>query len=304
MGWFNDLTGLDTPDWVKDAGAVIANPTVAFYDAQAGAATGKGAQTPGGKVLQDPVADMMGLAGLNNLGGPGGDNVHTITNAPWYAIQPSLIKGIGTANEIAYGDDKELDIPDYLAPSSMTMSGLRAFGAGPSEYLDSAGKFYKTMLKGEKNPYLDSTFNKSADAVRQRLDSQFAAAGRYGADAHQNVMSDAYNDLATQVYGGAYENDMNRRMQALGMAPELDAAIADAALRRYQAGALLDDMRENRRDYQYDAEMERLDRYLQQINAAGGNYGTQSQPIYENDTASLIGLLSGVGSLLGGIGSL
>ena len=56
------------------------------------------------------------------------------------------------------------------------------------------------------------------------LDSKFAAAGRTGSGAYAQLrnhqekqLGGALGDLATGVYGGAYEQDQGRRMQALGM---------------------------------------------------------------------------------------
>jgi hypothetical protein len=195
--------------------------------------------TPGGKVL----GSKTGISG--SLGGTSVSD-HTITQAPWAAIQPSLLKGVGSANHLAYGPNG-LRIPEYRAPGQATMAGLKAMGSGPSEYLTQAGAFYGDLMDGDQNPYLDATFNKASDAVRQRLDSQFAAAGRYGADAHQNVTADAYNDLATSIYGGAYDSDMGRRMQGLGMAPGLDSALAAAGGRSAGQGDLLRGARRSRR---------------------------------------------------------
>lgn len=63
------------------------------------------------------------------------------------------------------------------------------------------------------NPYLDATFNKAAGAVNRNLDTVLARSGR---DLHGNLgaRSDALNNLATDIYGGAYEGDRNRALSA------------------------------------------------------------------------------------------
>lgn len=350
MGWFSDLTGISTPDWVKDAGDVIANPTLAFLDAQAGAATGigaltpggqtvqtvagssppdwlkdagdvllnpqvafldaqagvasgSGAQTPGGEVLQPAVEDAFGLVGMDNTGNTTFGR-HTITNEPWAAIQPSLLQAVAATNTATFNDAGGLNLPGYIGPGENTVGGLKAMAAGPSDYLNTAGDFYGQLMQGGSNPYLDRQFGKASSAVRQKLDSQFASAGRYGSDAHQNVMSDAYNDLATNIYGGAYESDMGRRMQGLGMAPGLDSALAQTAARQYQAGTIQDSIKSDAQNYTYDTSMDMLGKYLAAINAAGGTYGSQTQPVYENKMANTAGLLAGLGSFAGGVGAL
>ena len=85
-----------------------------------------------------------------------------------------------------------------------------------------------------RNPFLDATFNQASgrvlDQFQERIlpsiDAQFAASGRYGSGAMQNekrqnaeLVGDAVNDLATNIYGGAYQNErgmQQRSAEALG----------------------------------------------------------------------------------------
>lgn len=66
------------------------------------------------------------------------------------------------------------------------------------------------------NPYLDRAFDMGSEKVRNAVNDQFSIAGRYGSGAHQDVMQQGMNDLATQLYGGAYESERGRQMQAAG----------------------------------------------------------------------------------------
>lgn len=67
------------------------------------------------------------------------------------------------------------------------------------------------------NPMLDATFNKAAEGVQNQVNAQFSGAGRYGSGAHQGTMTQGLNDLATQLYGNAFETERGRQMQAAGM---------------------------------------------------------------------------------------
>jgi hypothetical protein len=67
------------------------------------------------------------------------------------------------------------------------------------------------------NPMLDATFNKAAQGVQNNVNAQFSGAGRYGSGAHQGVMQQGMNDLATQMYGNAFETERGRQMQAAGL---------------------------------------------------------------------------------------
>jgi hypothetical protein len=92
---------------------------------------------------------------------------------------------------------------DY-ATRTLTTSPTSQFGSAANPYGSSANPYGSAT-----NPHLDATFNKAADSVQQRLGSQFAGSGR-NVDASRAVNSDELNNLATGIYGGAYESERNR----------------------------------------------------------------------------------------------
>lgn len=92
------------------------------------------------------------------------------------------------------------------------------------------------MTQGSTNPFLDQIYGQAANAVTDKyqqitlpgLESQYSQAGRLGSGAFARSMAGAQdnaradlNSLATSIYGGAYENDANRRMQAMGLVGNL-----------------------------------------------------------------------------------
>ena len=92
---------------------------------------------------------------------------------------------------------------------------------------------------GQQNPYLDQTFDRASDAVSQRfnenvipgLNASFGSAGRTGGGLHAQSLADAsgqYGEalggLATDIYGGAYENDQNRQLGYAGLVPGYEQA--------------------------------------------------------------------------------
>jgi hypothetical protein len=104
------------------------------------------------------------------------------------------------------------------------------------------------------NPWLDASFGRAADVAGENfrdnvvadMDQGFAASGRLGSKAYAQARGsaeDAYgrqlNDLANEVYGGAYQTDMARKDAALGQLgglgqQDLQNRIAGAGL--YQQG--------------------------------------------------------------------
>lgn len=112
---------------------------------------------------------------------------------------------------------------DYTAPQGITREALAGAGDVNMDISPALAYTQKVLSGGfmDGNPYLDRTFDRASSRVRQGLDTQFAQAGRYGSDAHQNVMADQYNDLATSIYGGAYDRERGYMDRAAVMLPTL-----------------------------------------------------------------------------------
>lgn len=153
----------------------------------------------------------------------------------------------------------------------------RAVGGDPT--IDAARGYVQNSLNGgflNSNPYLDQTFNRAAQATQGQLASQFAGAGR-NVDQSQGLRSQQLNDLASQIYGGAYDSERNRQQGTLGVAQQLgNQAYTDAAA----VGGL------------QRPEETALDQYLRRVNQ--GTYGS-------NSTTSGGGGFSGAGAVGGGL---
>lgn len=109
--------------------------------------------------------------------------------------------------------------------SSQTESALkdinqRSYG---SPLTSSAQQYATNTLNGgflNNNPYLDATFKQAAQGTQNQLASEFAGSGR-DIIASAPVRSEQLNNLATQIYGGAYENERNRQQGVLGLSNNL-----------------------------------------------------------------------------------
>lgn len=133
------------------------------------------------------------------------------------------------------------------------------------------------FLQSGPNPHLDATFNQAALATQNQLGSQFARSGR-DQGASQGLRAQQLGDLATNIYGGAYENDQNRRLSAysterglqqgaLGMSPMLSQAQYGDLDRLLGVGQTF----ENYQQRQLDAPGNALDQYLGRVS---GNMGS------------------------------
>lgn len=91
--------------------------------------------------------------------------------------------------------------------SNVQQAGQQVNDAGSNVLQDFASN-------GQSNPFLDKAFNNAASQVRDNTAAMFSKAGRYGSVAHQDQLSDSLGDMATNMYGNAYETDANRRFGA------------------------------------------------------------------------------------------
>jgi hypothetical protein len=77
------------------------------------------------------------------------------------------------------------------------------------------------LMNPAMNPYLQGTFQQGANQVQNSLASQFGSAGR-NIIGSAPIQSDELNNLATQLYGGAYNTGLQQTTQATGLAPSID----------------------------------------------------------------------------------
>lgn len=188
-------------------------------------------------------------------------------------------------------------------------AGILGVGAGSLGNTAMGGGFH--------NPYLDATFDQAAgkvtrnftDTVAPAIAAQFGANGRTGSGLHGLALSDAghnltdsLSSLGASIYGGDYENERNRqldagkaltstganlyntgvteRSNALGLSPAIAGAEYTDATKLQEAGkasegysgqALQDQI--NRFNFDQTKELAALQDYMAMIQ---GNYGGTS----------------------------
>lgn len=167
------------------------------------------------------------------------------------------------------------------------------------------------------NPYLDAMFEKTSrlastafkNNVLPGANAAFSMSNRSGSPAHQQAIGDLsqqhgamLGDMATSIYGGAYENERNRMFGATQMAPqfaELDyrdpARLAQVGqTREGLAGEALQDQIA-RFDYDQNRDIRDLSTYHALLQGQGGQFGTSSvtgsasQPLHRNKMAGALG---------------
>jgi hypothetical protein len=157
------------------------------------------------------------------------------------------------------------------------------------------------------NPHLDATFNRAADTIQNRLETQFAGSGR-NVSASMPANTDMLTGLATQLYGGAYESERDRMAQDLeqqrsrqfgvaGLAPtlanqdyvDINALGGVGGQVEDLAGRYMEDQAA-RWDFSQNAPQINLDNYIARITGGypGGTVNATT-PTYRNRTAGAAG---------------
>lgn len=206
-----------------------------------------------------------------------------------------------------------------FAPQTETALGMQEQRATNGSPVTNAASSYVTnSLNGSQfggNPQLDATFQRAAQQSRGVLDSEFARGGR-NISASAPARADMLTNLATSIYGGAYEGDRNRQQNSLAYASPLAqqdyndiAALRDVGQQvEGQSGQIIAD-NQRRWDYEQNAPGMQLDQYLNRISGNQGQTQTTQLPDqHQNRTAGAAGgaLLGsqyggGWGALLGGL---
>lgn len=256
----------------------------------------------------------------------------TTTQGPPAYLQPFL-EGAANAGTNLYNQGPQQFYPGQsVVPFSsqtqqaMGMQQQRAMQGSP--LIGQAQNFAQGMLQGNTplagmaqggaNPYLDQTFNRAAGAVNRSMDTVLARSGR-DLTGNLGARSDQLNNLATNIYGNAYESDANRRLQAASTlgSQQLQAAGQSIPLAREdyfdigqlgqvgqqvegQAGRIQQDNM-NRWNFANNAPWENLNRYMGVLSGAPyGGTTTQSTPMHSNP---LGGALGGAATAYGAFGN-
>jgi hypothetical protein len=230
---------------------------------------------------------------------------------PWSGQQPFLTFGMEEAKKL-YQSDKPNYFPNStVVPfSNQTNTGLqqieqRAMQGSP--LTQGAKDLTQSTMQGDflsaGNPYFSQMTSSIYDAIRPKMDAQFASGNNYGTPQHQYSLASAVAQQAAPLAFQNYSQERGAMQNAAQFAPMLaETDYADAskllqvgAQREGLAGAELQDQI-NRFNFEQNKDYEKLARYAPMV--MGGSYGgssTAQQPVFGNQMAQNIGL--GLGAL-------
>ena len=239
---------------------------------------------------------------MKSDGGGGGGGTQR-AEPPTY-LEPHLRAGTDLAARMyAQGGPQQYGgntVVPFSAQTERAMQGIEGRALAGSPVSRAANQYAYDALSGKHvnaNPWLDQMYDRAAQQTRRQLDTQFATAGR-DIEAQYPARADALNNLATNIYGGAYENERNRQQGVLPMAPTLAQQDYFDMQQLMGVGGNVENLASQ---YQQDAQrrwdFEQMrpematDQYLSRIaGSPANNYGNQ---IVDTDRNRLAGAAGG-----------
>jgi hypothetical protein len=188
------------------------------------------------------------------MAGGGGGGQSTTTQSIPDELKPLASaytnKAINLSNQgfQPYGGQRYADL-NTTQSLGIGMIQDRALNGGQT--LGAAEGALGQMIGGGSNPYLDSMVNKAQGNVLANANAAAARSGSFGNSGIAEQAAKQMSDVATSMYGGAYESDANRRLQAIGMAPQINAAGFDNANQMLRAGHMMQDQQQQNLDFNY-----------------------------------------------------
>ena len=157
----------------------------------------------------------------------------TQTNRPIYSAE---ISGAAKNAQDAYTQSQP-GINTLSNNLGQVSSELFAGMGGANNAVLNANNFINSQLTGDlqQNPYLDAQIQRTNDSVRNQLQARMGRAGLAGGSDYTNLIARALASNEGNLRYQDYDNAVNRRFQAAGMAPQ----GLTTATQLGQAGAML-----------------------------------------------------------------
>lgn len=240
-----------------------------------------------------PTGEIM-PGGKVRLGkGGGGGGTSTTTQEIPVELKPLATKYTQQAMDISARPYTPFTGQRYasLNPTQNLGIGMvqdRALTGSPTMRGAEAG-LNQFIAGGNTNPYLDSLVGKAQQSVVDRfnnmvkpqIESSMVRSGSFGNEGlnqlmqnQQKAAAEQMGDIATQMYGNAYNTDQANRMQAIGMAPTFGNAAYYDASQLLNAGQLQQDQAQRNLDFGYQQFMEGQNKPYKDAAMMAGVFGS------------------------------
>lgn len=225
-------------------------------------------------------------------GGGGGGDSKTVQEIP-AELKPlasaytSKAINLGNSSYTPYTGDRYADL-NSTQNQALDMMANRAVNG--SQTMDIAEKALQGQLAGgQTNPYLDSLVSKAqksvADSfnttVKPQTESAMVRSGSFGNAGldemlanQQKAAASQMSDIATSMYGAAYDSDRARQAAALQLAPTYGNQAYTDAEQLLKSGTARQDAAQQDKDFQYAQFQDEQNLPYKQLSAMSGVFGS------------------------------
>lgn len=208
-------------------------------------------------------------------GGGGGGESTTVQNIP-AELKPLASAYAGKAIDLSQQGFTPYTDPRFADLSQAQQQGIDAITQratqGSQTVNNAEAALNQNIQGGQTNPYLDAMVGKAQDSVRSQFNTGAVNSGSFGNSGLQEQFAGQLGDVATSMYGNAYETDRNRQMQSIGMAQQFgDQAYKDAG-QLLNAGQLQQDQAQQKADFGYEQFQEQQNLPYKQLAAMSGAF--------------------------------
>ena len=215
--------------------------------------------------------------GRRVYGGGGGGSTSTSTPVIAEEFKPLANLYTQQATQLAntpwqaYGGQRYADL-NNTQQAGIGMVQDRALN-GSATMGNAESNLNQFIQGGNTNPYLDSMVQKAQDSVKSNFNTSAVNSGSFGNSGLQQQYAAGLTDVATQMYGNAYNTDQANRMQAIGMAPTFGNAAYQDAGQLLNVGNLQQQQQQNNLDFGYQQYQDAQNTPYKKLQTIGGVVG-------------------------------
>lgn len=229
-----------------------------------------------GETLGDSVTRKE--AGRLICGGGGGGGQSTTVQSIPEELKPLAEAYTQTAVNLnntpyqAYGGQRYADL-NGVQMAALNQTADRAMNG--SETINNAeAALNQNIQGGQTNPYLDQMVGKAQDSVRSQFNTGAVNSGSFGNAGLQQQFQEGLGDVASDMYGQAYDQDKQRQMQSIGMAQQFGNQAYDDAGKLMAAGQTLQDQDQQQKDFQYQQSQDQQNDPYKKLAGMSGVFGS------------------------------
>lgn len=220
-------------------------------------------------------------------GGGGGSTTTNSVDARFSPIIDYATQVAGRVNSAGYTPytgQRYSDI-NSTQQAGLDMVTNRATNGDPTMQ-QATSTLQDTLKGGNTNPYLDSLVQKAQTGVMSNMGALQARSGSFGNSGIAQSTASQMGDIASQMYGNAYNTDRANQMSALNLAPTYANQSYNDASQLLNAGTFKQNQDQQNKDFQYNQFQDQQNLPYKQMAAYGGLLGSSGSTSSSTTTPS------------------